>query len=467
MTVYLHGSVNGQAVESYIRKAKESGNNVRALQIIKGSELMVKVAPAPYDTDMKTLLYSLSKSYTSVACGICMDEGLLSPDTLMCELFSDKMPENLTQWHKNLTLSHLLSMQSGHDGCVLCTMRWAEDSVKTFFEQPAAYPSGSVFAYSTAATCVCAAAVERVTGKKLADFLYEKMFSVMGIERPRWAECADGQTLGGTGLYLSCDDLAKFALMLKGKGLYNGKRIVSEEYLKLATYPHANNGDNGTDDWAAGYGYQFWMNARGGYRGDGAFGQLCLIFPDKDTAVILQSESSDMNAGFLLVYELLDNLYGEGSDEGLKLLCRDIYKPRKNTDGFNSDISFEIDENPIGLKKLRLFGEKLLHLELETDYGKKEIVCGNGEYILNYVMLKYLSPCILALDPEVGRLQRLGLMAAYELSEEGVTITLRHSDTPHVQRWVIDFKEKSFTVNAMVGELTHTHFKLNEINNAE
>lgn len=464
MTVYLHESVKASSVEAYIRKAHENNNHVRALQIIKGGELMVRLAPAPYEPDMKTLLYSLSKSYTSIACGICIDMGLLSPDTKMCELFADKMPAELTDWHKEMTLSDLLSMQSGHDGCVLYKMRWADDSIKAFFEQPLKYEPGTVFAYSTGATCVCAAAVERVTGKKISDFLYEKMFSVMGIEKPSWAECRDGQTLGGTGLYLSNDDLAKFATMLINKGVYNGKRIVSEEYIVSASSKHASNGDNGTDDWAAGYGYQFWMNARGGYRGDGAFGQLCLVFPETDTVAVLQSESADMNLGFMYIYELLNNLYGnEGSIEDVKKLCSEMYITDKH-DGFNDDISFEVGENEVGIKGIRLFGEKLLHVELDTDYGKKEFVCGNGEYLQNHVMLMYLSPMIIEFDPALGTLERLSLLASYELIDGIIKITVRHADTPHVQRWMIDPVAGTLHIDLMVGLLTRTDFSLTKKN---
>lgn len=465
MTVYLHKSVNASAVEGYIRKACSNGNNIRTLQIIKGDEVLVRLALSPYETNMKSLLYSLSKSYTSIACGICMDDGLLTPETKIYELFSDKMPETVSERLKEMTLSDLLSMQSGHEECVLYTMRWAEDSIKAFFEQPLKYESGKTFVYNTGATCICAAAVERVTGKKLTDFLYERMFSVMGIEKPRWAECRDGQTLGGTGLYLSSDDLVKFAIMLKNKGVYNGTRIVSEEYLALATAAHADNSNSGGGDWGAGYGYQFWMNERGGFRGDGAFGQLCMIFPELDTAVVLQSESADMNLGFTYIYELLDNLYGEGgSIESLEKCCKEMYKTEKNENGFNDDVLFSVGENVIGLKTVRVYGEKLLHLVLDTDYGKKELICGNGEFMLNHVMLKFLSPMIIHLDPALGTLERLSIFAAYELVDGKIKITLRHADTPHVQRWVIDPEAGTLHIDLMVGLLTQTDFSITKLN---
>ena len=108
-------------------------------------------------------------------------------------------------------------MQSGHSTCVLSEMRWAEDSIRAFFEQPTTYEPGTTFVYSTAATCVCAAAVERVTGMKLVDFLDERLFKKLDIKKPVWRECRDGQTLGGIGLELSNSDVLKLGILLKNK----------------------------------------------------------------------------------------------------------------------------------------------------------------------------------------------------------------------------------------------------------
>ncbi len=464
MFVYLAKGVNADAVDKYVRGCAENGIYIRALQVIKGKEPMIRLAFEPYGFDDPMHMYSLSKSFTSIACGICIDRGLLSKDTKMCELFSDKMPENISKELSEMKLSDLLSMQSGHGVCALDKMRWAEDSLKAFFEQPIVHKPGTTFIYSTGATCVCAAAVERVTGMKLVDFLDENLFRKLDIKKPRWAECRDGQTLGGTGVYLSSNDITKFGMMLKNKGVYNGERIVSEEYIADATSLHSVDVNNGSPDWTAGYGFQFWLNARGGFRGDGAYGQLCMVFPEEDTVVTLMGEVANMPLEVLKIYDLLDTMYGESTDSSsLEQFIENAYKPNK-TESFNNDISFTVEDNEEGIKGIRLFGESLLHVALDTDYGKKEFVCGNGEYILNHVMLKCMNPTIITLDPALWTIERVSAFASYEIADNGkIKITLRHHDTCHVQHWTLDIEKNRLDIALHVGGLSRTSFLLSPV----
>ena len=467
--LYLAKGVNAENVEKYVKESAANGINIRALQVIKGKEPMIRLAFAPYDFETPMHLYSLSKSFTSTAVGICIDEGLLSPSTKMCELFADKMPENMSEGLKALTLHDLLSMQSGHSACVLRDIRWADDTVKAFFEQEMQHTPGTTFAYSTAATCVCAASVERVTGKKLVDFLDERLFQKLGIEKPTWWECRDGQTLGGTGLHLSSDSITKFGVMLKNKGTYNGERIVSEEYLAMATRHHSIDLNNGSPDWTAGYGYQFWINDREGYRGDGAFGQLCMIMPSIDTVVTVMGEVSNMALEVELVYKLLDTMYGSETDSSsLSEYLDTAYMTKKNENGFNNDLSFTVAENRAEIEKIRIFGENLLHVEITAPYGKKEFVCGNGEYILNHYYAKNITPSITFLDPAVDTVERHSVFAAYEMLDDGrILITLRHKNTCHVQRWYIDLAENKIDIKLHAGDMICNRFELTPINTEE
>lgn len=467
--LYLAKGVNAENVEKYVKESAANGINIRALQVIKGKEPMIRLAFAPYDFETPMHLYSLSKSFTSTAVGICIDEGFLSPSTKMCELFADKMPENMSEGLKALTLHDLLSMQSGHSACVLRDIRWADDTVKAFFEQEMQHTPGTTFAYSTAATCVCAASVERVTGKKLVDFLDERLFQKLGIEKPTWWECRDGQTLGGTGLHLSSDSITKFGVMLKNKGTYNGERIVSEEYLAMATRHHSIDLNNGSPDWTAGYGYQFWINDREGYRGDGAFGQLCMIMPSIDTVVTVMGEVGNMALEVELVYKLLDTMYGSETDSSsLSEYLDTSYMTKKNETGFNNDLSFTVAENRAEIEKIRIFGENLLHVEMTAPYGKKEFVCGNGEYILNHYYAKNITPSITFLDPAVDTVERHSVFAAYEMLDDGrILITLRHKNTCHVQRWYVDLSENKIDIKLHAGDMICNRFELTPINTEE
>ena len=220
----------------------------------------------------------------------------------------------------------LLSMQSGHGVCALADMLNG-DPVDNFLHAPFLYRPGTTFVYSTGATCVCAATVEKRTGKKLVDFLDERLFSPLGIAKPFWKSIG-GVTLGGVGLYLSLDDIVPFADMLLAGGTYGGRRIVSEEWLKKATRAHSVDRNNGSHDWVAGYGYQFWMNdGVKGFRGDGAYGQLCIVVPERGITFVMLAEAANMQKEMDLITEFVNNDDAPGSAD-LSALA-DIYSPRR------------------------------------------------------------------------------------------------------------------------------------------
>ena len=122
--------------------------------------------------------------------------------------------------------------------------------------------------------------VRRAAGRTVPELLARTVFPALGVEEFSWLTCADGRCQGGTGLQASCDDVAKLALLYLNEGEWAGRRVLPRDWVHMAAQPHSVNAGNGTPDWCAGYGYQFWMNRRGGFRGDGAFGQLCVVLPE-------------------------------------------------------------------------------------------------------------------------------------------------------------------------------------------
>ena len=146
--------------------------------------------------------------------------------------------------------------------------------MRAFFEAPLSHEPGTFFAYNTAASYLAAELVRRAAGRTVPELLARTVFPALGVEEFSWLTCADGRCQGGTGLQASCDDVAKLALLYLNEGEWAGRRVLPREWVHMAAQPHSVNAGNGTPDWCAGYGYQFWMNRRGGFRGDGAFGRV-------------------------------------------------------------------------------------------------------------------------------------------------------------------------------------------------
>lgn len=253
---------------------------------------------APYSAERPHLLYSLTKSFTSIAVGIAIGDGLLSLDDRVVDLLPEHVPADLPEQARRLTVHHLLAMTTGHRDDSL-TEAWElepGDLVKGFLRVPFPHPEGTRHAYDNATTFVLARIVERVTGRGLPELLDERLFKPMGIDHAEWDRVASGAAFGFHGLHLRTEAVAAFGELLLRKGLWGDQQLVPREWVELATSRHIETlpPENPEADWEAnpdflcGYGYQFWIG-RHGYHGNGAFGQHCVVVPSHDLVVVVTS----------------------------------------------------------------------------------------------------------------------------------------------------------------------------------
>src|SRR5262249_17904345 len=101
------------------------------------------------------------------------------------------------------------------------------------------------------------------------------------------------------------EDIARFGQLYLQKGKWQGKQLVPEEWIEAATARQTSNGSNPKSDWDQGYGYQFWRCRHGAYRGDGAFGQYCIVLPEQDAVIAITSGVRDMQAVLNLIWDKL------------------------------------------------------------------------------------------------------------------------------------------------------------------
>jgi hypothetical protein len=149
------------------------------------------------------------------------------------------------------------------------------------------------------------AIVQKATGATVLDYLKPRLFEPLGIERPVWESSPQGISAGGYGLSVRTEDIAKFGQLYLQKGEWHGKQLVPAAWVEAATARQTSNGSNPKSDWDQGYGYQFWRSRHGAYRGDGAFGQFCIVLPDQDAVIAITSGVKDMQAVLNLVWEQL------------------------------------------------------------------------------------------------------------------------------------------------------------------
>ena len=257
---------------------------------------------APYSAERPHLLYSLTKSFTSVAVGLAIADGLLALDDRVVDVLPDHVPGDISEQGRRLTVHHLLSMTTGHRTDSLAEAWQLEpgDLVKGFLRVPFPDAEGTRHAYDNPTTFILARMVERVAGRGLPEFLDERLFTPMGVDHAEWDRVASGAAFGFHGLHLTTEAVAAFGELLLRGGTWGDQQLVPREWVELATRRHTDCvpfKDDGSDDadFSCGYGYQFWMS-RHGYHGHGSFGQQCVVIPSHDlvVAVTAQGESQEV-----------------------------------------------------------------------------------------------------------------------------------------------------------------------------
>jgi CubicO group peptidase (beta-lactamase class C family) len=180
-----------------------------------------------------------------------------------------------------------------------------EPWVKSFLAHPVEHKPGAHFLYNSAGTYMCSAIVQKLTGETVLDYLRPRLFEPLGVEGAEWSTSPQGISAGGWGLFLKTEDIAKFGQLYLQKGKWNGEQRLPASWIEQATSKQVSNGSDPAKDWDQGYGFQFWRCRHGAYRGDGAFGQFCIVLPEQDAVVAITADTKDMQAELNIVWDKL------------------------------------------------------------------------------------------------------------------------------------------------------------------
>ncbi|GHO90984.1 hypothetical protein KSF_010320 [Reticulibacter mediterranei] len=299
--------IASSAIQSFVDALEEKKLGVHSLILVRNGSIVADGWWKPYASHLPHMMFSVSKSFASTAIGLAIAEGRLSLDDRVLSFFPSYVTPEISENMDELRVRHLLSMSTGHAEDTFGPMATSpdEDWVRTFLSLPITYPPGTHFLYNTGATFMLSAILQSLTGQTLVEYLQPRLFEPLGIETPVWEANPSGISLGGTGLRLRTSDLAKFGQLYLQRGVWNGQRIVPEEWIEDATSVHISNAGNSNPDWSQGYGFQFWRCRHNLYRGDGAFGQFCIVFPEQNAVLAMTSGTYDMQGILNAVWEHL------------------------------------------------------------------------------------------------------------------------------------------------------------------
>ncbi|WP_299926087.1 serine hydrolase domain-containing protein [uncultured Nocardioides sp.] len=288
---------------------------LHGLMVLRHGYVVAEGWWAPHTAERTRLLYSLSKSFTSTALAFAVDEGMVDLDDTVLQHFPEYADEVVDPRSRSLTLRHLISMASGHDREMWpeAVARDREDPVRGFLLTPPEATPGSAFAYSQPCTYTVAAVIQRRAGQRLSEYLDPRLLEPLGIDPVAWFSMPPGREQGFSGLFARAEDVAKLGQLYLQGGRWDGQQLIPESYVAQATSRAVATAEPGKVDWSQGYGYGFWM-ARHGYRGDGAFGQFCLVLPEQDAVVAITGGTEAMQTVLDHVWEHLLPSLGGGAE---------------------------------------------------------------------------------------------------------------------------------------------------------
>ena len=252
--------------------------------------------------ERRRTIYSVSKSFTSMAIGMAIDEGKLKLSDKVAGILQREEgstgPESESRWH-NLTLENLLTMNMGHENFSRPV------NLKEALSYELSKTPGTSFFYDNTCTFLASAMLTAATGCKLRDYLLERLFRPLGISDPQWKESEDGYTSGATGLFLDTSEMALFGRFLLQRGNWEGKQLVPAAWIDGATRTQVSTNPQSKADYNLGYGYCFWTCRHGAYRCEGADGQFVVVLPAHGAVVTINSEEKNVEPVLWTVWDCI------------------------------------------------------------------------------------------------------------------------------------------------------------------
>lgn len=264
---------------------------IQSLLVLRHGKLVAERYFNGYTVYAADSVKSVSKSILSALVGIALHQGHLKRvEQDLAALLPDVVSETQYADKSSITLKHLLTMNSGLAPMRRETYRpWIQSPnwVTHVLEKPLAMTPGTGFSYSTGDSHLVAVALAKAVGGNALDFAQKHLFDPLGARLTAWKTDPQGYSHGGTDMYLTPRDMAKFGQLYLNKGRYNGKQIVPATWVETSTTTQVTL--PGSD-----YGYYWWKHqfeAHEGFAAHGYAGQLIMVVPTLDMVMVTTANS--------------------------------------------------------------------------------------------------------------------------------------------------------------------------------
>lgn len=467
--------VSSQGIIDFLNELNAEGIEAHSFMFLRHGKVIAEGWWKPYGPDLTHLMYSASKSITSLGVGIAIDEGRLQITDKVMSFFPEYATDSISENMKLLTVKDLLTMSVGQSqDPAYIYQRGKEDWIWGFLHTEPVYKPGTVMMYNNFATFMLSAIIQKVTGQMLFNYLESHLFEPLGIKNIEWDFNNMGINLGMIGSHLHTEDLAKLGQLVLQKGRWGNKQIVSSEYIDEAgkfqiTTNNEEKPEKDLNDGEKGYGYQFWRGSHNSFRMDGMGGQLVIVMPDYDAVVVLTSNVGSSQVEMDKVWKHLVPAMKEESLDPDPELNQNLEKTLASltwvpdlsaiSPEMISAISgkkISLDENQMGIKGLSfLFADNKCEIIITKEDSKASLIAGFGEW--EYTLAKGASlnsigtpsPNYQRLTNEIGRDMRNMNKVASTIgikNENTLVLTARFvEESLGAETWEFEFTQKGNT----------------------
>jgi CubicO group peptidase (beta-lactamase class C family) len=386
--------IASSSITRFLQEVQDRSLELHSFMLVRHGHVVSEGWWTPFLPERPHMLFSLTKSFTSTAIGLLVGEGRVSLDDQVVSFFPGDTPPEVTPNLAAMTIRHLLMMGTGHAADTSGKMQSTDNWVNNFLHLPVEHEPGTHFVYNSGATYMLSAILQKVTDQTLLEYLQPRLLEPLDIQGATSESCPRGIHIGGWGMKIKTEDIAKFGQLYLQKGQWDGNQLIPESWVEEATTKQISNDSSTNNDWAQGYGYQFWRCRHGAYRGDGAFGQFCVVLPEQDAVIAITSGVNNMQDVLDTIWEhLLPAMKSEElpeDKESSELLTQVLHglrlePPRvlssSTLETSISGIEFELEENDEQIKTLSIdFTVDSANVSIENNTGKHTVYFGRNEW---------------------------------------------------------------------------------------
>ncbi|MBE7042720.1 MAG: serine hydrolase [Ruminococcaceae bacterium] len=396
--------ISSKNIKRYIEVLEKAGLSTHSVIIARHDKIVYENYWAPFHKDFLHRMYSVTKSFVALGIGCLIQEGKLSLDDKIVDLFPAEITEGACENVKKQTIKNMLMMSTGYP--VSMPGNWFTrrhpDRLRDYFESSGigtfSKTPGSFFDYDSFGSFVLGALVEDLSGMSLMDYLRSKFLDKIGFSKEaHFLKCPGGHAWGDSALMCTSLDLLKAIKFTMNLGSWEGEQLMDKEYVQTAV-SNLIPTHHGEYPAVYGYGYQIWRLRDNSFFFNGMGCQFGVCVPDKDLLFVYNGDNQGNESAKTVILDNFFNLIADETGEPMTANDTEYHAlteyssslilhhcgesvPETVAEQINGK-TYYLDENPMGIQFVRFtFNGETGMLEYKNEQGEKKLPFGMGKNV--------------------------------------------------------------------------------------